>query len=178
MAPCLSLAAALVGCGPRSRAPESLTRAQIDAIEVREVLAPADRAFAVTRAAMFRCGYELDPADPARARASGTTLAAIDPVEGALGDTLEATLSVLTLMTISGGSAVAPRNVALRPVTLAVEVGPEHDGRTRVRARVSVEGRAVISPMLSDQFWRALREFVRVEAPGGTPEAGEQPVIR
>ncbi|MBX3381059.1 MAG: hypothetical protein KF805_13275 [Phycisphaeraceae bacterium] len=121
----LSLAA-LGGC----ETTQPMTATQLDALQVREVEVPADRAFAAASSALFDAGYQIHVSD-----ADAGLLTAErreDPSVAA-----NATLLILTaILTRGGGAQDKPPDF----YAICIEVLPDGPDRSAVRIRPFLNG--------------------------------------
>jgi len=122
----LLLVAALCGC----EATPPMTATQMDALQVREVEVPADRAFAAASSALFDAGYQIHVSD-----ADAGLLTAERREDPAVA--VNATLVILTAILSKGGGA---QDKPPDYYTICIEVLPRTADHSDIRIRPFFNG--------------------------------------
>lgn len=145
----------LAGCS----ADRPMTPTQMDALQVREVEAPADRAFAAASGALVDAGYRLVLSD-------GDT--GILTAEYREDPAVAANVAVITLTTaaclLSGGH-VAPTDLPPTYHAVCLQVMPVAPARSAVRIRCYQDAAAKHNAKRVEELWALMQRQVLMKEP-------------
>jgi len=136
---------------------QTLTQAEIKALETRELDLPFDEAYEAAMNGLFSLGFTIDHSD----KASGVVSGRRTKKTAALSVTF---LLILPLPTISEGTHEEAVSFKLTPLEPRV---------TELRMKVVVNGNPVIDRKLMTQIWQRIEREAMLESRPSTAATGE-----